>query len=371
MEHGRVGLNFFSPVGIASGLGAAGRGYVMALREAEIPHQVVAVHELHTHQATTPFRYRRGRPRFPISVVHVNADATARLWRFHGRSLRRAQYRIGLWVWELATPRKAWFEALQRYDEIWVPSEFCRRAFAAVTTKPVTTIPHVVPTPVGPTDSVAAKMELGFKPDEWLFLYVFDASSSLQRKNPEALWRAFCAEFDPDEPVRLLLKVSNADSYPTFRHELARIAESHPQVVAITERMGMVDLQRLFRACDCYVSPHRSEGFGLTVAEAMALEKPVIATDYGGTADFVNSSTAYPLDYQLTEVRQQEGPYSYGLVWAEPSVMKLRTLMRAVTRDPAQARVQGANARAWIDREFSAAAVGRKIAARLGGIGLT
>jgi glycosyltransferase involved in cell wall biosynthesis len=124
----------------------------------------------------------------------------------------------------------------------------------------------------------------------------------------------------------------------------------------------------LFRACDCYVSPHRSEGFGLTVAEAMALGVPVIATDYGGTVDFVTEEVGFPLRYRLIEVDRDHGPYAKGAIWADPSREHLQELLRSVVANPRAAAARGQRARTRVLENYSAAKVGRCIGERLAAI---
>src|SRR5215469_2046677 len=103
IEHGTEppGINFYSPVGVVSGLGTAGRGYLEALRAAAVPVSIVPVHELFIHQPSIGRRERRQRPRHPISIVHINADSVARFLHFHARTFARARYKIAIWVWEL------------------------------------------------------------------------------------------------------------------------------------------------------------------------------------------------------------------------------------------------------------------------------
>ena len=65
-------------------------------------------------------------------------------------------------------------------------------------------------------------------------------------------------------------------------------------------------------SCDAYVSLHRSEGIGLTIAEAMGLGKPVIATGWSGNTDFMDVSNAFPVGYRLVEIEENVGPYHGG-----------------------------------------------------------
>jgi glycosyltransferase involved in cell wall biosynthesis len=217
-----------------------------------------------------------------------------------------------------------------------------------------------------PQPGCREKLQIGG--DEFAFLYVFDASSMVERKNPQCLVDAFEAAFSVHDRVRLVLKVSNADKDPEFSGYLDALVERNARCVVLRQTMETHELAGLVRASDCYVSPHRTEGFGLTVAEAMALGVPVIATDYGGTVDFVTEEVGFPLRYRLVEVDRDHGPYAKGAIWSDPSREHLRELLRSVVANPRAAAATGQRARARMLEDYSAAAVGRRIGERLAAI---
>ena len=188
------GVNFYSPVGVVSGLGTAGRGYLAALRAAAVPVAVVPVDEVFSHQPGVGRLERRRRPIHPISLVHVNADTVHRFLHFHASSFERSHYKIAIWVWELPAFRDEWASEFRHFDEIWTPSAFCQRTFQAMTTKPVTVTPHAIADPIDlPDSAIREKLKIGA--DEFAFLYVFDGSSLVARKNPKCLVDAFESEF--------------------------------------------------------------------------------------------------------------------------------------------------------------------------------
>src|SRR6185503_1231739 len=172
----------------------------------------------------------------------------------------------------------------------------------------------------------------------------------------------------PAEPVRLILKCVNADSDPVgFAGLLDRASGA-----AIDIHAGYIpsqDVHRLVAGCDAYVSLHRSEGIGLTIAEAMALGKPVIATGWSGNTDFMDVSNSFPVAYRLAEIEANVGPYLGGEVWAEPSIEHAAELLRLVVdrRDEAQAR--GARARETSRRDYSEAPIAELVRQRLEVIG--
>jgi glycosyltransferase involved in cell wall biosynthesis len=363
---GLPGVDFYSPIGVISGLGSAGRGYLAALQAAAVPLTIVPVHELFVHQSSVGRAERRQRGRYPIALVHINADSVHRFLHFHARAFARAEYKIGIWVCELPALRDEWWSELRHFDEIWVPSTFCRRAVQAMTVKPVMVVPPVVSPSEAPQPGWREKLQIGG--DEVAFLYAFDASSIVERKNPHRLVDAFEATFSDRDRVRLVLKVSNADKNPEFSRYLDALVERNARCVVLRQTMKTDELAGLVCASDCYVSPHRAEGFGLTVAEAMSLGLPVIATDYGGTVDFVTEEVGFPLRYRLVEVDRDHGPYAKGAIWSDPSREHLQELLRIVVANPRAAAARGQRARARMLEGYSAAAVGRRIGERLAAI---
>jgi len=269
-------------------------------------------------------------------------------------------------VYELPALRDEWWSELRHFDEIWVPTTFCQRAVQAMTAKPVIVLPYVVSAVEMPQPGCREKLQISG--DAFVFLYVFDASSLVARKNPHCLVDAFEAAFSDHDEVRLVLKVSNADADPEFSGYLDGLVARNARCVVLRQTMQPDELVGLFHACDCYVSPHRTEGFGLTVAEAMALGVPVIATDYGGTVDFLTEEVGFPLRYRLVEVDRDYGPYAKGAIWADPSREHLKELLRSVVANPRAAAARAQRARARMLEDYSAAAVGRRIGERLSAI---
>ena len=121
---------------------------------------------------------------------------------------------------------------------------------------------------------------------------------------------------------------------------------------------------------DCFVSPHRSEGFGFNLAESMYLGKPVIATAYSGNVDYMDERNSYPLDYRLVPIGETAGPYARGAVWADPDVGHLRSLLRSVYENADERQRRGAEAAACIRSRFSSAEAARRMEERFRAVGL-
>jgi glycosyltransferase involved in cell wall biosynthesis len=197
-----------------------------------------------------------------------------------------------------------------------------------------------------------------------VFLYMFDVSSQAERKNPFGAIQAFRrAGFEPDQAV-LVLKFTNAEY---DRDAVRRLHEESAglNVVLLDGYMDRAELWALLKGADCYLSPHRSEGFGLTILEAMRLGKPVIATAYSGNMDFMTPDNSFPLGYRLVTLERDYGPYMRGASWADPDLDEAAHLMRLVVEHPELARARGERAERQIAQERDPAVTGAIVRQRL------
>lgn len=355
------------------GLGAAARGYAQALRAAGVPVSTVSV-PLHHLELPVELEDGYGRHGFEdalhdgvrhgFEIVAVNADElpdfVGRLGEsyFHGP-------RIGVWGWETDAIPARWQRAFGLVQEIWVYSRFMAHNLGAVAPVPVTVLPPPVQPPVEP----ATPTRLDVPDDGFLFLFVFDYLSTIQRKNPVGLIEAFKRAFTPGEGPRLLLKTINGPLRPLAEEEVLWAAHGRPDIHLVDRSLSGGELNRLMAACDCYVSLHRSEGFGLTLAEAMAIGKPVIGTGYSGNLDFMNTENSYLIDYELGRVGPDCEIYPAEGQWADPSVEHAAELMRRVVEHPGEAAAIGARAREDIARELSPETAGTAMRRRLEELG--
>ncbi len=282
------------------GLGAAGRGYTEALQAAGLPLSTLTVPLDHL---PLPLKLGRdyGRHRFDdvaldaaaptFELMCVNADELPRFLRQIGPDAMPG-WRIGVWGWETDAIPERWAAAFDLVNEIWVYSRFVQANLARVAPVPVTCLPPPVAAPEQP----APPLRLGV-PDGFLFLFVFDYLSTIQRKNPVGLIEAFKQAFSVDEGPQLLIKTINAPLRPLAEEEVLWACDGRPDIHVIDCSLPVAERDGLIAACDCYVSLHRSEGFGLTLAEAMAIGKPVIATGYSGNLDFMTAENSYLVDH--------------------------------------------------------------------------
>lgn len=220
------------------------------------------------------------------------------------------------------------------------------------------------------TMEASARRNFGLDPKAFIFLFDFHMNSVMERNNPLGLIRAFRKAFRQDEPVVLVLKTMYAHHHPQLLEELARAA-SEANIRIIDEIYDPSDTLALTEVCDAYVSLHRSEGLGLTMAEAMLLGKPVIATNYSGNVDFMNESNSFSVPYELVKLGRAMPPYEADAEWAEPSIEHAASLMRRLYDQPELAQTLGRHAKHSAEGQLSIGAAGLRAAKRIAEIRAT
>jgi glycosyltransferase involved in cell wall biosynthesis len=270
-----------------------------------------------------------------VNFVHLNLDLLFSAQLLDCAPLNDIvspeRYNILMFFWEFLAYPAEWIDVLERFDEIWVASSFMARGISAVTKLPVRVLRPGLE--IRSSSMILSRARFGLQDGRFVFFYIADAGSVLARKNPKALLDAYLKEFTEEEGACCLLKVHYAQPDDPFIAELIAASERRSDVIFIDQMLKEDDLHELFHVIDCYVSPHRSEGLGLTILEAMAAKKPVIATDFGGSTDFVTSETAIPIDYRLVEVGDGNAPYPPTYIWADPIEASVRRAMRALFTD--------------------------------------
>jgi glycosyltransferase involved in cell wall biosynthesis len=351
------------------GLGAAGRGYAQALQAAGVAVSTASV-PLHHLELPVELQDGYGRHGFEdvahdgvhhgFEIVAVNADELPSFVGRLGEDYFQGP-RIGIWGWETDTIPVRWQRAFALVQEVWVYSRFMAENIGAAAPVPTVALPPPVQAPAEP----APPLRLDLPDDGFLFLFVFDYLSTIQRKNPVGLIEAFKRAFAPGEGPRLLLKTINGPLRPLAEEEVLWAAHGRPDIHVVDRSLSGPELNGLMAACDAYVSLHRSEGFGLTMAEAMAIGKPVIGTGYSGNLDFMNAENSYLVEYELGRVGPDCEIYPPEGTWARPSVEHAAELMRRVVQRPEEAAAIGARAREDIAQELSAQATGAAMRRRL------
>ena len=340
------------------GLGEAARLYVAALRAAGVPVQTTVVTaplpdapDAVRKEAEFDDHAESVDPRF--NVVCVNAPELPRFYHDVAPGFFAGKRTIGVWAWETDRVPDDWEWSFSAVDEIWAYSDYVVEVLGAASDVPV----RRVPLPVVAPEITVPPPDLGL-PDRFTFLTLFDFYSTLQRKNPEGLIAAFGRAFRPGEGPQLLVKSFNGDYKPEQLERIQKAAEGHPDIHVVDRYVTRAEKDALIQAADCYVSLHRSEGFGLPLAESMALGKPVIATGYSGNLDFMTEENSWLVRHGMTEVGPEGENYPAEGRWAEPDVEHAAELMRAVWENDDERERRAARGREDVLRELSMERVG-------------
>ena len=365
-----IAVNVAGYLNRSLGLGQAARLYIAALQAAGVPvGTVMAPLHLPVQGSQEQALARYGGQAFeeltlpyaaPINLLCVNPDGLDNLLETAGDALSDARWTIGQWGWETDVLPAHWLGAFERMDELWVYSSFVAHNLGRVAPVPVVT----VPLPVIAPDPSGAELDFDLGGD-YIFLFVFDFFSTLQRKNPVGLVEAFTRAFAPGEGPRLVLKAMNGSFRPQAVDELRWRIGERSDIQLIDQHVDQRTYAALIARCDCYVSLHRAEGFGLTLAEAMALGKPAIATGYSGNLEFMTPTNSYLVDHTPTRVGPNAEMYPANGTWAEPDLDHAAALMRQVWERPEEARATGERARRDVTERLSPKAVGAIARGRL------
>ncbi|WP_169732801.1 glycosyltransferase family 4 protein [Azospirillum halopraeferens] len=347
------------------GIGEDVRMAATALRAAGVPVSIFNVEpgkEVCQGDTSADALISDRRP-YAVDMICTTGIETARLAAIQGSSLFDGRRVIGCWPWELPAWPRDWSHAYDLVDEVWASSRFTYGAYAADSPRPVRHLPMAVA-----VDATAGlgRRALGLPEDRLLFVFSFDVLSGVARKNPQAAIRAFRAAFPRgDEPVGLVVKVMRAsDDNPVWRAVVGE-AGGDRRIRFLTGTLSRGAVLDLYRACDVFVSLHRSEGFGRGIAEAMMLGRPVIVTGYSGNMDFTVPGTAALVDHRLRRVGPDDYPYGEGQLWAEPDAGHAAWWMRRLTDDAGLRERLGRQGQALTVATFSPAVVGAGYAAQL------
>ncbi len=304
-------------------------------------------------------------PSQKVNLFHVNADQVIMLDNIIGSELFHGRYNIGYWAWELSSFPSAWEPAIDLMDELWAPTEFIREALKKSTSKPVYTVPLRV-APGLPSKTTV--YDFGVPENSFTFLFFFDFSSYIARKNPWAIIQAFRKAFagmTGELAPRLVIKTIGHSLFPKEYAQLVQESQHDNRIHLINQSVSRADMNGLLSSSSCFVSMHRSEGFGRGVAEAMYFEKPVIATGYSGNTDFMNNTNSYLIDYKLVPVPDDAYIYPSGSLWANPSTTHAAMLMLEVFTNSAGAARKAKSAAEYMRKEHSTEAIAQTINLRL------
>jgi len=301
---------------------------------------------------------------YDINVAYIQVNQLKHYYTELQKQVMGARYNILRTYWELPKAPPAWRPLLERIDELWLPNSFVADAFRPIFDGTITIVPVCINVD---RKQIYRGDHFGLDRSRFNFLFSFDYYSGSARKNPLGVAQAFQYAFpDPETKVGLLIKSTGPKELdPTTAQQLECAAALDPRISIFDRSVRRDEMLSLLDDCDCYISLHRSEGFGLGMAEALAFGKPVIATDYSGSQDFITEATGFPVPHALRNLIPGEYPLGEGQSWAEPDLRVAVQQMRAVFADRTEGLRRGLRGKQYIEKHYSPDATAAVIRARL------
>lgn len=360
-----MGINYHGFFKDISGIAEASRLNALALQSAGVSisfHNYYAerrgirkdeeLHEFNTLETN-----------YNINLFQINLNALTNFFEVNSNDILKDKYNIAYWAWEFKEIPDEILPFLAIFDEIWVPSNFCVEAFANVAAIPVIRFLHPIHSSV---TNEFSKEALGIPNDSFNFLTIFDSISTTERKNPFGAIEAFQKAFPSDNSaVKLIIKTFNLERNEALMKQLNESISKFENIILINENYDKSKMESLLQNCDALISLHRSEGFGLTMAEAMSYGKPVVGTGYSGNIDYMNINNSFLVPYDFTELKDDCGILKKGYVMAEPDVNQAAELLKSIVSNTDNATKIGLRAQKDIQTNLSIHAIGSQMKIRL------
>jgi glycosyltransferase involved in cell wall biosynthesis len=348
----------------ASGVGEVGRQTLRTLVAGGLKVEgydvAIGVASARNDKSCDGFLVERGNA--PVQIFNVNADQLPIVIETTHSHLSQPALKISIPFWELGLYPDEWLPAFSLVDEIWAPSRFIQRSLAGRVECPVIYMPIAIE--LAPSTPLP-RARFGLPEDRFLFFYAFDFLSFMERKNPSAAIAAFRLAFPHYGDAALVIKSMNGALMPEKLDALQQEIGGHPDIILLDETLSRADTLDLIATMDAILSLHRSEGFGLLLAEAMLLCKPVIATGYSASRELVTEETGYPVGYELVPVQDGEYPFPAGQRWAAPDISHAAWIMRRLRNEPSRAAQRVFNGQEYIRHHHGRASVGKLQVSRM------
>ncbi|MEM6410599.1 MAG: glycosyltransferase family 4 protein [Pseudomonadota bacterium] len=360
-----VVAGFFST---ASGVGEGARSTWRALKAVGLSPLAVDLSERFAqvdHRSSIPLHPMPSDPDGTL-ILQVNAQESLSALLSLGMDRRRNWYTIGYWAWELPTFPKGWERAFPLVSEIWGVSNFASNAFRlGPSPPPVSVFGHGITVP---HDIPIDRARFGLPEDAFVFLTFADSKSSLERKNPIAAIETHKRAFGDDPNSILVLKTRNLNGSPKANDRLKKAIAGAENIRLMDGSMSGEERWKLMSSVDSLISLHRSEGFGLTIAEAMALGRAVVTTNWSGNMDFCNEERVWLVDSHLVDTDDPYGVYSdYQSQWAQVDVDHAVERVREVRGDAAKRAQKIQLARDTIAQHWNPKKLGESMSSHLFG----
>lgn len=323
----------------ASGLGESARLCAAQLKAGGYDVRCVSAEQFFTHRKNqahevpwnceTPTRESNAPG---CRIIHLNPPMIPQVIFGLGLTSHLRTYTIGYWAWELDDINREWQRATTCLNAIFCSSEFTSSAVRKHTAKPVITVPH--PVSIAGAEPAPMREKLGIGKDLFLACSIFNFGSVMERKNPHGTISAFLSAFAGDDKAVLLIKTNSGGDGIDKKALLERIAP-HSNIRLIDEVWSREELLGLIKDSNAYISLHRSEGFGLPIAEAMLLGTPVVVTNWSGNIDFCKQDNSCLIDAAMVPVSSEYPEFKQllHLKWADADVSAAAAALRKLADD--------------------------------------
>lgn len=356
------GVDVFGYLKAELGVGEAGRLVCSALAAAGVPVSAI------NHKATVSRQKYDFKTddigQYKTLFMAINADQLHGACEYLGEEFLENRYVIGQWFWELEELPERYQRSFELVDEIWAPTMFIKEAIEKKAPSTINVVHMPLPLVTPPVDHSISRKKFGIGVG-YAFLFTFDFLSVLKRKNALGVIDAYCAAFSPNDGAVLVVKTINGEKRLPELEKVRWKIRDRKDIVIFDKYLDVEQSSALMNICDCYVSLHRSEGLGLTMAEAMLLGKPVIATAYSGNMDFMTAETALLVPWEYVAVGEGAEGYPVDAMWAEPDLTIASSMMRKVFQDREFGLALGDRAKHDLQTRFSPEATGARMKNRL------
>jgi glycosyltransferase involved in cell wall biosynthesis len=366
MSQRALTVNLWGHLSGGFGLGEGARCTARALEAAGLRVQWRDL-PLATHVNDQPLPQSGSFAPAAIDLLHTNPNVLRQTDGLAQQLCLQAPLRIGYWAWELESFPWGWEAGFAGLDQLWCPSSFTAQALALRSPVPVSALPHLIDWDRADRLAMTRLARPPRSPGQpFTALFGFDFWSTEGRKNPYGAIEAFRRAFPGDAAARLVLKLSSAEQFPEARARLRAHCGADARISLVERHLPLHELEALYADADVLLSLHRAEGFGLTLAEAMAGALPVVATGYSGNLDFMPPGSAILIPARLEPIARSEGDYRQGCLWAEPDLAVAAAELRRLALDGEHHRRLALAGRRAVQELLAPARLAAVVAQRLG-----
>jgi glycosyltransferase involved in cell wall biosynthesis len=267
-----------------------------------------------------------------LRIFHLNPPMMPPVIVAMGIKNFRSTYNIGYWAWELEEIPSEWIKGTKYMNAIMTPSDFTSNVIRKYTDKPVETVLHPVEIDMAHV-TMQMREKLGIAKETLMISTIFSFGSAMERKNPQAVIAAFQKAFTPEDDAVLILK-SNSGT-PEQKTDIEKLCGAHKNIRLCDGFWQREETQGLLACSDLYLSLHRSEGFGLTIAEAMLMNVPVMVTNWSGNTGFCTPDNSFLIDYKRVPVISTHPEFKglKNLTWAEADTDQAAKILKDIKAD--------------------------------------